>query len=710
MSMDELKALAHRYGLQTDYLDIADRRKTAKSEPLLQTLRILGAPVERMCDVPEALRQRRRECWQTVLGPVVVAWDQQPARVRLRLPAKDASATARLRVELDGGEHRELEPKLGDLPEARRRKLDGEEFLAKDIELPGDLPWGYHRLHVDFAGRHAESLVIAAPRRVYEGPPGERRPFWGAFLPLYAFHRDSSWGAGDFSDLEVLMRWVAQKGGSLVATLPQLATLWELDADPSPYSPASRLFWNEFYLDVTRIPEFSGCEAARRILEQPEIREDLDAMRMERLVNYPRQMRIKRRILEALLDCFERRSGPRQGELERYRQAHPQVDEFARFRAAGERLGRFWTDWPEPLRSGRISPHDYDERIYRYHLYTQWQTEEQLRALAETAKAADLFWYLDFPLGVSGVSYDVWRERDVFALGASGGAPPDAFFTKGQDWGFPPLDPHRLRQQGYRYLRWALHRHLTYARVLRIDHAMGLQRLYWVPSGMPASEGVYVRYPRDELLALLALESHRHQARIIGENLGTVPKAFNRAMEEHGIGDMFVVQYELRPHEEEPLGTISDRAAASVNTHDMAPFMSFWTGLEIDDRLDLGLLDEKGAQEAREERSVLRQALAALLRQRGLLAPESLDPAEVLEACLALLGSSPAPIVLVNLEDLWGETLPQNTPGTLQERPNWRRKARYSFEQFCEMPGVVRILDTVNQCRKKGGKDGQLRL
>lgn len=708
MSRDDLKQLARLYGIQTTYRDVADRRREAKPESLLRTLQVLGVPVGRMNDVPEALRRRRRECWQTVVEPVAVAWDDRRAKIRLRLPGRQASAKVRIRVELEDGGRLVFDRDVGQLPAMRQRKIDGQEYVACEFELPENLPWGYHRLFVELGDRQTESLLISSPRMAYAEPPGKKRHFWGVFLPLYALHRESSWGAGDFSDLEALMQWVAEQGGSLVATLPLLSTLWELDADPSPYSPASRLFWNEFYLDVMRIPEFGRCRAAREILEHSEVREDQHAMRLERLVDYRRQMKVKRSVLEALAEQFYSEAGSRRDELERYRRQHPRVDEFARFRAVGERLGTFWNEWPEPLRGGRIGPDDYDERIYHYHLYTQWQIEEQLKALTETAESASLIWYLDFPLGVNSNGYDVWRERDVFALGASGGAPPDAFFTKGQNWGFPPFDPHRLRAQGYRYLITALHRHLMYARVLRIDHVLSLHRLYWVPDGMEASEGAYVRYPRDELFAILALESHRHQARIVGENLGTVPKILNRAMEEHGIGDMYVVQYEMRPDEEEPLGPVSNRAVASVNTHDMSPFASFWTGLEIDDRLDLGLLDETGASEAREERAAMRRALVALLRRLDLLSPESLDPEAVLEASLAMLAAGPAPIVLVNLEDLWAETLPQNTPGTLDQRPNWRRRARYSFEQFRELPGVSRILNTVNQYRKTADKGDRL--
>ncbi len=701
MGKDGLRELARYYGIQTEYRDVKDRRCSATPEALLRALQILGAPIERLDDVVGALRTRRQERWRTMLEPVAVKWDDRPCRVRIRVPERLETATAVFRVELEEGETWESVHPLLDVATVRRCRVEGEDYLAKDWVIARQLPWGYHRLTLEIEGHREQGLVIAAPPVAYAEPPGGQERFWGVFVPLYALHRDSSWGAGDFSDLEVLMRWVAEQGGSLVATLPLLSTLWELEGDPSPYAPASRLFWNEFYLDVTRTAEYAVCAEARSILEGTDLTKGQQALRQARLVDYTGQMRIKRRVLEALAQRFYEGGDARRGELEQYCRECPDAEDFARFRAVGERQGHFWPQWPEPLRSGEIGPDDYDEGVYRYHLYTQWQIQQQLRAMTDTARESQLLWYLDFPLGVNNDGYDVWRRRDVFARGASGGAPPDAFFTKGQNWGFPPLDPHALRRDGYRYLISALERHLAYSSVLRLDHVMALHRLYWVPEGLPASEGVYVRYPREELFAMLTLESHRHKAWIIGENLGTVPEVVNKAMEEHGVGDMYVVQYELTPKRRPPLRPISNRCVVSMNTHDMPPFAAYWTGLDIDDRLDLELLDESEASVARDEQTELRRVLAAYLNEQGLLSQRNLEPEAVLEACLAILGSSEAPMVLVNLEDLWQETLPQNTPGTRAERPNWRRKARYSFETFCKLPSVLRMLDTLNQARAR---------
>ncbi|MCX7428158.1 MAG: 4-alpha-glucanotransferase, partial [Planctomycetia bacterium] len=410
-----------------------------------------------------------------------------------------------------------------------------------------------------------------------------------------------------------------------------------------------------------------------------------------------------RQVLEALSAAFFAGPSGRREALIRHCRENPELERFARFRATGERQGGPWPDWPEPLRRGTLSPGDFDEAVYRYHLYTQWQVDEQLRSMSDRADRLGMFWYLDFPLGVSASGYDAWREQDLFVREASAGAPPDAFFTKGQNWCFPPLNPRALRRQGYRYFIRALQTHLRHARVLRLDHVMGLFRFYWIPDGMASDDGVYVRYPMEELFAILSLESHRFGVRVVGENLGTVPAPVDEAMERHGVGGMYVLQYETNPDKGPALRPVPAAAVASVNTHDMPPFAAYWKGLDVADRVDLGLLapDEAVAEDARRGR--LRNALIAFFERERLLDPSrDHQDLDVLEACQAYLARSPADVVLVNLEDLWGETEPQNVPGTYHERPNWRRKARYSFEVFRDMPAARRILATVDRLRRQG--------
>jgi 4-alpha-glucanotransferase len=689
---NDVRELARLYGVETAYQDAMGQHREASPESLLGVLAALDVPVDGMAEVDEALRARREELSERLLEPVAVAWGGGPPAFDLRLGREDGSSIA-CHIDLEDGGRRAWVFEPAALPV----NADG----TRRLTLPERLPLGYHHLRLATASRSAEAMVIAAPLRAF-GAEGD--PIWGVFLPLYALRTRRSWGAGDLSDLETLSTWVSSLGGGVVATLPLLAAFLDEPFEPSPYAPASRLFWNEIYLDPRSLPEFEESQAAQRLVESAEFRRAIDSLRASPLVNYRDLMIAKRRVFEELSHRFFSRPSRRREELDRFIEGNPEVETYAAFRAVGDRRGEAWPSWPERLREGTLAPADYDEEDRRYHLWVQWATSEQMRSLALEARRQGPGLYLDLPLGVGGSSFDVWREQAIFARGASAGAPPDAFFTKGQSWGFPPLSPERLREQGYSYLIDSLRHHLEHAGILRIDHVMQLHRLFWVPQGMEAKDGVYVRYPAEELYAILSLESHRHRSWIVGENLGTVPPEVSEGMDRHGILGMYVVQYELQPGSEGQLRPPPASSVASLNTHDMPTFRAFWEGRDADDLEKLEFYTADEARSEKERRGALRQGLA------GLLPPASRDESETYKAVLhdrlAWLARSPARMVLVNLEDLWEESEPQNVPGTHMERPNWQRKAKLGFEEFSTQPDVVEPLRGVNGLRQERKRHG----
>jgi 4-alpha-glucanotransferase len=245
-----------------------------------------------------------------------------------------------------------------------------------------------------------------------------------------------------------------------------------------------------------------------------------------------------------------------------------------------------------------------------------------------------------------------------------------------------------------------LQHHMKAAGLLRIDHVMGLHRLFWIPQGMEASKGAYVRYPDEEFYAILSLESHRHKAAIVGEDLGTVPPYVRPAMRRHGIYGMYVTYFEMSDNQLRALQPVPSNALASINTHDMPPFTAFWQNLDIGYRRELGHQSDEGAQLELAAREKAKKALLSFLQSQKLLKPGQDDPQAVLKAILSWLGQSRAPMVLINLEDLWLETKPQNIPGTGPEQPNWQHKARYSLEEFSQMPQVVEVLREFNSLRE----------
>jgi 4-alpha-glucanotransferase len=280
------------------------------------------------------------------------------------------------------------------------------------------------------------------------------------------------------------------------------------------------------------------------------------------------------------------------------------------------------------------------------------------------------------------------------------GAPPDLFFTKGQNWGFPPLDPDAARARQHAYFRASIRNHVTHAGILRIDHHMGLHRLFWIPEGGEAKDGVYIRYPEDELYAILLIESNREKCVLVGEDLGTVPEYVPRMMNKHGIRRMYVVQYELKPEGDAPAGNPPRESVASINTHDMPTFAGFWEAKDVDDRVEQGLLDERGAKKERATRQAMRERFTSFLKARGLLQDDADDRLPILDAILGFLSESEAEIVLVNLEDLWLEREPQNVPGVPDK--SWRRRFRLDLDATRTDESVTRMLRHVQIRRRQG--------
>jgi 4-alpha-glucanotransferase len=524
--------------------------------------------------------------------------------------------------------------------------------------------------------------------------PVVERPSWGVFLPLHALRTNDDRGVGSFTDLAELYRWTVGQGGTMVGTLPLLAQFLDEPFEPSPYAPASRLFWNELFVDPAATAEFARSREARRLAGRaPRPR--------SRLVDYRAAYAAARPVLEALALSLHGGGGDpaRRGAFERYRRSQPHLDDYARFRAFGERTRSAWQEWPARQRAGRVTPVDVDADAVRFHQYVQFVADEQLGAIGATEPGHGL--YLDLPLGVHGSSFDTWRFRDAFAIGVSGGAPPDTFFTAGQAWGFPPLHPWGAASGDFAYVRACLRHLMRHAGVMRIDHVMGLHRLYWVPDGLPATEGVYVRYPAEELYAVLADEAHRAGTAVVGEDLGTVPRGVRAAMTRRGVLRSHVLQLEAVIAHGDPLPRPPVASLASLNTHDLFPFAGFWAGRDVDEVAAGGLIGAREARRRRSERGTLTRELTARFLDEGLLDERraiASEPAAA-DAAHRHLALGPSRMVVVNVEDLWGETEPQNRPGSSRERPNWRRRAARTFESFRSDPAIMGRLEEVNRLR-----------
>lgn len=675
--------LAALYGVQVGYRDAFRRTRRVDAEHVAAVLRALGAPV----DEPDGLTQVLRERWGTLVPPVAAAFAPQPPMLDIRVPARAGDERAVVRLEHEDGAITEHVVRLAEVAPHAKADIAGDTFVAKRVPLDG-LPLGYHRAHVSVGRARASTTLIVAPAKA---APWDRK-MWGVFLPLHALRTGRDWGAGDLTDLRALLDWTASRGGAVVGTLPLLPTFLDDPFEPSPYSPISRLFWGEFWLDPEASPEAASPDV-RALLERADLRETRESLRRARSVDHRRVMALKRGVLEA---CARRAWSTSAGrtQIEAAMRDEPELETYARFRAATETHGTF-EGWPSD------DLPDVEEDRWRYHTYVQALAREQVAALGGSP-ATLLF---DLPLGVHPKGYDAWRFPGSFATDASGGAPPDSFFTKGQDWEFAPLHPQRIREQGYGYPIACVRHLLRRARVLRIDHVMGLHRMWWIPSGAEPHEGAYVRTNPEEWYAIVTLESHRADALIVGEDLGTVPSEVRRWMGRHGLHRTYVVQEELQDDPARAMNPVRADAVAGLNTHDMPPFTAFWEGIDIEQRRSAGLLDQRAERTERTRRDRKRRALVRYLRNRGFLARGARDAAAVLSACLVALGASRARAVIVNLEDLWGETEPQNMPGR-RVGSNWRRKGRFTLEGFAARSRVNEVLAAVDHARTGRRDDG----
>ncbi len=578
--------------------------------------------------------------------PVAVAWG---GRLRMRMRPSGTAGRADVWVRQEDGEERAW----------RRLSLHARVGGVWELRLPAKLPFGVHQARVELEGGSHRCTVISAPRRL-RYPRG----LWGVFAPVYALWSSPGQPVGDFHDLRLLAEATAAWGGHVVATLPLLPVFPE---DPSPYRPVSRLVWNELLVHLPGVTP-SG----------------------NHLVDYRAASLSKRK---ALQERSGRLTPAENREFLAWLADHPHVQDYARFRVACEHLGRPWRRWPTDAREGRWGL-DASLPAVRAYAYAQWLAHTQIE---QGFRRCGL--YLDFPLGVHPDGYDAWRYRHLFVEGVSVGAPPDPFSAGGQDWGFAPLHPWRVREEGYGYLRRCLAHHFRACRLLRLDHVMALHRLFWIPRGFPTSAGVYVRYPTDELYAVVLLEAWRAGAAVVGEDLGTVPQAVRRRLDRHGVLRMYVLAFEVRPGS----GPLPPGAntVASLGTHDTATFAGWWSGEDLTQLESLGLLGPEEAAAARAARAAQVEALARFL------GVGTDDPASALRACVRFLASSPAACVVVNLEDLWLERHRHNVPGTTdQQHPNWRRRLARSVSEVLRSSELRQVLEELRQARSSGCQTG----
>ncbi|WP_336114367.1 4-alpha-glucanotransferase [Streptomyces sp. PTD9-10] len=651
---EELSRLAGLHGVATSYSPAPDRTVAVSASAVVAALAALGVDASTPDAVRTALAERERELRARLLPPTVVQWagaEVPPAALAALPPG------TRLRVETEQGEER-----------------DG----------TAGLPTGVHRLSATAPdGRTGHAHLIVAPDRL----PAPATRSCGLLVQLYSLLSRRSWGMGDLGDLAELAGWAGRTAGAgFVQVNPLHATVPGTPADPSPYRPSSRRFPDPVHLRIEEIPEFAYIEdqvRVRALLERAE-RLRADVLDKGALIDRDAVWELKRQALELVVRVP---LGPgRQAAYDAFRAEEGQaLEDHATWCALAETHGPDWHGWPQALRDPRSAETarvrtELADRV-DFHARLAWLTDGRLRAAQRAAREAGMPVGIvhDLAVGVHPGGADAWAQQDHFAAGMSVGAPPDAFNARGQDWGLPPWRPDRLAASGHAPYRHLLRALFRYAGALRIDHVMGLFRLWWVPRGCPPTEGTYVRYDADAMLALLLLEASRAGSTVIGEDLGTVEPGVRETLQRRGVLGTSVLWFE-RDWEGDgrPLPPERWRAdcLATATTHDLPPTAARLTGDHVDLRDRLGLLTRPAAEERAEATADTAEWLA-LLGSLGLLdspaaGPPGSDEEAEIQGVYRFLLRTPARLIGVWLPDGVGDRRPQNLPGTWDQYPNWR--------------------------------------
>ena len=668
-----LVELAGRFAVATEYEDWTGKPVAVERSTLIAVLASLGVDAGTENGRSAALSGCERDRWRRPLPPTIVGRDDVETSFWVHVPH---GAPADVSIRLEDGSVRGGVRQVDNFTPPF--DLDGQRIGEATFVIPAGLPLGYHQVHLSSGDHEATAPLIITPS--WLGMPsrlGARR-LWGLAVQLYSVRSENSWGAGDLADLADLAVWAgARHGAGYVLVNPLHAAAPTIPMEPSPYLPTSRRFTNPLYLRVEAIPEYGRIAKRGRIGKLRAAVQaraahhdaiDRDAVWTAKRAALKQVYRVPRTAGRQLaFDAFKTREGAA-------------LDDFATWCALAERFGADWHDWPEGLRhpsSPEVAEfaRQHDRKV-DFHRWLQWQLDDQLAAAQSQAirTGMSLGVMHDLAVGVHPTGADSWALQDVLALGVTAGAPPDEFNQLGQDWSQPPWRPDQLEELGYQPFRSLIESILRHAGGVRIDHIIGLFRLWWIPRGALPGKGTYVRYNHDAMIGIVALEAHRAGAVVVGEDLGTVEPWVRDYLRARGLLGTSILWFELDRHGTRNVPLPADRwreyCLSSVTTHDLPPTPGYLAGEHVRLRHALGLLTRSAEEELADDRAAQSAWLEVLIRA-GLLEADA-DEEAVILALYRYLTLTPSRLLALALTDAVGDKRTQNQPGTTNEYPNWR--------------------------------------
>lgn len=678
MSDAQLEILASRAGLAVDWIDANGRPQKVAPSVLRNVLTGLGHPAGSAQEIDASLLELQAVQQTHRLPPLMTA----DVGVGLDL-ARYFEPETPCEIHLEDGSRLNL-------------KLDANSVL------PGLVPVGYQQVSID-----GQTFTLAvAPARCYSVADAVDNPIpraWGLSVQLYGLRRPGDGGFGDTQALEDLARVAGERGAEALAISPLHAMFSSDTQRYSPYSPSSRLFLNSLYCAPGTI---LGERALRTAIDATGLAIELKALEERPLIDWPAAAEAKHRLLQALYEGFVQGEHPLHEDFSSFRHAggealenHCRFEAIQEARAArGEHLD--WRLWPEPWRNPRSAELAAfaEENAGRigFFAFCQWLIARCLERAQATARASGMSIGLiaDLAVGADGGGSQAWSRQDELLAALTVGAPPDILNRSGQGWGISAFSPEGLVRNGFRAFIEMLRANFAHSGGLRIDHVMGLQRLWVIPNGSPPADGAYLYYPVDDLLRLLTLESHRHQAIVLGEDLGTVPDGLREKLIARSMLGMRVLLFEQDNTHFKPILDWPDNALATTSTHDLPTLNGWWHGRDIDWNARLGLVDASGEIEWRQHREREREGLRRALSQDPQnFREESHETDQVLDASVRFLGHTRAPLVLLPLEDALGVEQQANLPGTIDTHPNWSRRLPGYSEALLDGADAARRLE-----------------
>ncbi len=687
------------------YWDIFGQEHRISVDALRSILQSLGWDVSGYDALRNELLHRFESSISRPLKRTIVI-SEADKTIGITIPA-DVTGSLRLSIQLEDGSTATSEHEIAHLEASH--ELASEAFRGRvyRVHLPG-VPRGYHELKIflngiDLAGSHLVICPVQAylPARLMDG--GKTAGF---NVTLYGLRSDRNWGCGDFTDLKFLSEWAhTDVGFSFIGLNPLHALHNRVPFNTSPYLPLSVYYKNHIYIDVEQAPEFGRSQWAQALRRSEKVIARIRKARDSEFVDYSEVNLLKSRFLKLLYREFKRSADPgRAGVFAEFcRREGELLDKYALYRALDEILHKqdrnrwTWHDWPTEYQTPdsqacKVFAAQYSRTI-EYYKYVQFVLEEQLNEAQNFSKSIGMpiGLYHDLAVATDSCGSDLWAYGQFYVKGCRVGAPPDDFSPKGQDWSFPPPNGQTASEDGYRLYRESIRKIMRSGGALRLDHVMRLFRLFWIPAGMEAAQGTYVRDNAADLMGILALESERNQNVVIGEDLGTVTDEIRDMLARYRILSYRVFYFErnregwFKRSYEYPR-----QALVASSTHDLATLTGFWTYRDIEARRAAGLADENGYWQQRRDRDIEKQRMLDVLHQEGLVPSEMERDAskigemtgELHNGVIGFLAQVPSMILLLNQEDLTKETEQQNLPGSTAEYPNWRRKMKVSIEEL----------------------------